>query len=106
MRPFLPALLLSAALASPVWADEPVRLVLHDHKFTPDHLEVPAGVKFQLVVKNDSDKIIEWESADLDREEVVEPGKEETIFLGPLDKGAYGFYDDRHQDSKGVLIAK
>jgi len=104
MKYLLAALLLAASV--PALADEPQRLVLHDHKFTPDHLDVPAGVKFQLIVKNDSDKIIEWESADLDREEVIEPGKEGTIFLGPLDKGSYGFYDDRHQDSKGVLVAK
>ena|SRR5579859_5953858 len=106
MKRFLAILVLSATLALPAVADEPIKLVLREHQWIPDRLEVPAGVKIQLIVKNDSDKIIEWESADLDREEVIEPGKESTIFLGPLDKGSYGFYDDRHQDSKGVLVAK
>lgn len=104
MKYLLVTLLLVAFV--PSIADEPLRLVLHDHKFTPDRLEVPAGVKFQLIVKNDSDKTMEWESEDLDREEVIEAGKESTVFLGPLDKGSYGYFDDRHQDSKGTLVAK
>ncbi len=91
-----------AALAG----DEPLRLVLHDHKFAPEQLDVPAHVKFRLLVKNDSDADIEWESDELDREEVISPGEERTIYLGPLDPGGYPFYDDRHSASKGVLIAK
>ena len=103
----LVALLLSiTAPALPALADEPLRLVLHEHQFTPDRLEVPAGVKFKLIVKNDSDKPIEWESDELDREDVIKPGEEDTVFLGPLDPGLYRYFDDRHQDSKGVLVAK
>src|ERR1700758_5581350 len=100
---YLVAVLLMVAFV-PAFADESLRLTLHDHKFSPEKLEVPAGVKFQLIVKNDSDKTIEWESDDLDREEVIEPGKEGTVFLGPLDKGAYGYFDDRHQETKGTLV--
>jgi len=92
--------------AAPALADEQAHLVLRDHIFTPNRLEVPSGKKFQLVVKNDSDQPIEWESEELDREEVVRPGEENTIFLGPLSPGEYAYFDDRHQDSKGVLVAK
>jgi hypothetical protein len=99
-------LLLTAAPLLSVSADESLRLVLHDHHFTPDRLEVPAGVKFRLIVKNDSDKTIEWESDELDREEVIKPGEEDTVFLGPLESGTYPYFDDRHQESKGVLVAK
>jgi hypothetical protein len=102
----LALLLLLTMGVLPVLADEPVRLVLHDHTFSPTRLDVPAGVKFRLTVKNDSDKTIEWESEELDREEVIKPGEEGTIFLGPLDPGTYPYFDDRHQDSKGVLVAK
>lgn len=101
----LPILLIVMA-ALPGWADEPLRLVLKDHEFTPSRLEVPAGVKIRLLVRNDSDKTIEWESSELDREEVIKPGEEDAIFLGPLDPGDYPYFDDRHQDSKGVLVAK
>lgn len=98
--------LLIVLSAVPSIADEPPRLVLHDHKFTPEQLDVPAHVKFRLVIKNDSDALIEWESSDLDREEVISPGEERTIYLGPLDPGSYPFFDDRHQASKGALVAK
>lgn len=102
----LPVFMLFALAAAPALADDQVHLLLRDHAFTPERLEVPAGKKFQLVVKNDSDKPIEWESEDLDREEVVDPGRESTVFLGPLSPGEYAYFDDRHQDSKGVLVAK
>jgi len=97
-------LLLWSALA--LAADEPLRLVLHDHTFSPEQLDVPAHVKFRLQVRNDSDKTIEWESDELDREEVIAPGEERAVFIGPLEPGTYPFYDDRHQASKGALIAK
>jgi len=105
MRVAVAFLLLVVGTAS--WAvDEPLRLVLHDHKFSPEQLDVPAHVKFRLLVKNDSDKTIEWESDELDREEVISPGEERSVFIGPLEPGTYPFYDDRHQASKGALIAK
>jgi hypothetical protein len=100
------AFLLLGLSAATLAADEPLRLVLREHKFTPEQLEVPAHVKFRLTIKNDSDALIEWESSDLDREEVISPGEERSIFLGPLDPGTYPFFDDRHQASKGALVAK
>jgi len=103
---FIVLFLLSLSSIAVLAGDEPLRLVLHDHKFTPGQLDVPAHVKFRLLVKNDSDSLIEWESDELDREEVISPGEERTIYLGPLDPGSYPFYDDRHSASKGVLIAK
>ncbi len=105
MRGLLVLLLLAGAASSRA-ADEPLRLVLRDHKFVPDQIEAPARVKFRLLVRNDSDSTIEWESDELDREEVIAPGEERAIFLGPLDPGSYPFYDDRHQATKGTLIVK
>lgn len=98
--------LLLVVAAAPLAADEPLRLVLHEHKFTPERLDVPAHAKFRLQVRNDSDATIEWESDELDREEVILPGEERSIFLGPLEPGIYPFYDDRYQASKGALVAK
>lgn len=93
--------------SSPSFAEEPLRLLLQrDHQFSPARLGVPAGRKIQLVIRNESDKPIEWECEELDREEVVKPGEEGAIFLGPLSRGEYPYFDDRHQDSKGVLVVK
>lgn len=93
-------------LAAPALADEPLHLVIRDHKFVPERLEVPAGVKFKLLVKNEGDTPSEFESFELNREKVVNAGQEITVFLGPLDPGEYKFVDDFHQETKGLMVAK
>ena len=89
-------------------ADDTPRLTIKDHKFQPERLEVPAGVKFRLTVRNDDPTAEEFESFELNREKVVPPGKEIPVFLGPLESGKqYPFFGDFHRDSaKGVLVAK
>jgi high-affinity iron transporter len=87
-------------------ADIPV-LVFHNHRFEPDRIEVPANVKFRLLVKNTDDTADEFESVALNREKLVAPGQTITVFLGPLDPGEYKFFGDFHQDTaQGVLVAK
>lgn len=105
MRTLLLALTVSL-LASAANADDP-QLVIKDHKFLPERLEVPAGVKFKLMVRNNDPTAEEFESFQLNREKVVPPGKEIPVFLGPLDRGEYPFFGDFHQDTaKGVIVAK
>lgn len=87
-------------------ADDP-QLIISDHKFQPERLEVPAGTKFKLIVRNNDPTAEEFESFQLNREKVVPPGKDVPVFLGPLDRGEYPFFGDFHQDTaKGVLVAK
>jgi hypothetical protein len=94
-------------IASPAGADDAPHLVIKDHRFQPARLEVPAGVKFKLFVKNEDTTPEEFESFDLNREKIVPPGQEIPVFLGPLDAGEYQFFGDFHQDTaQGVLIAK
>jgi hypothetical protein len=90
----------------PALADEPLRLVIRDHKFVPERLEVPTRVKFKLLVKNEGDVSAEFESFELDREKVVLAGEEIAVFLGPLDKGEYPIFDDFHPDTKGLVVAR
>lgn len=100
--------LVAALLAGTVQAEDLPRLTIKDHKFQPERLEVPAGVKFKLTVRNDDPTAEEFESFELNREKVVPPGKEIPVFLGPLDPGRqYPFFGDFHRDTaKGVLVAK
>jgi high-affinity iron transporter len=103
------AALLAAALTggAPARADDLPTLVFHNHRFEPDHIQVPAGAKFQLKVKNTDDTADEFESVDLNREKLVAPGQTITVFLGPLTPGEYKFFGDFHQDTaQGVLVAK
>lgn len=105
MRALLLALTISL-FASTANADDP-QLIIKDHKFQPDRLEVPAGVKFKLMVRNNDPTAEEFESFQLNREKIVPPGKEIPVFLGPLDRGEYPFFGDFHQDTaKGVIVAK
>jgi high-affinity iron transporter len=95
------------AASSPARADDLPVLVFHNHRFEPAHIEVPAHQKFRLQVKNTDDTADEFESVDLNREKLVAPGQTITVFLGPLDPGAYKFFGDFHQDTaQGVLVAK
>ncbi len=92
---------------APARADELPLLVFHNHRFVPDRIEVPAGRKFQLRVKNTDSTADEFESVDLNREKLVAAGQTITVFLGPLSPGTYKFFGDFHQDTaQGVLVAK
>ena len=102
------AALLALVVGAPAArADEPIQLEFRQHRFVPDRIEVPAHVKFRLVIKNNDDTAAEFESTALNREKLVPPGQTVTVFLGPLEPGEYKFFDDFHQDTaKGVIIAK
>jgi Cupredoxin-like domain len=96
----------AALLAGPAAADDP-HLLIKGHRFQPERLDVPAGVRFKLLVRNEDDSAEEFESTELNREKIIPPGKELPVFLGPLDKGEYKIFGDFHQDTaQGVLVAK
>jgi hypothetical protein len=106
LRPFLAAALL-LALAAPALADDPsVTITLKDHQFVPAEVPVPAGVKVQLMIKNEQEVTAEFESNSLHREKIVAAGGQITVFVGPLDPGSYEFFDDFHNSTRGHLVAK
>jgi high-affinity iron transporter len=97
----------SSLAAAPARAADVPLLIFKQHRFYPDHLVVPAGQKFKLQVRNTDDTADEFESTDLNREKLVVPGGEITVFLGPLDAGSYKFFGDFHRDTaQGVIEAK
>jgi high-affinity iron transporter len=101
------ALAALVATAPAARAEDAPAITFHNHRFEPSRIEVPAHVKFKLMVKNTDDTADEFESTDLNREKLVAPGQTITVFLGPLDPGEYKFFGDFHQDTaKGVLVAK
>ena len=94
-------------VSQPVSAQEiSYALTIKDKTFEPSILQVKAGVKFQLKVTNGSAKQAEFESYELGREKVIAPGATVTIYLGPLEPGAYPFFDDFNQSNIGKIIAK
>jgi hypothetical protein len=98
-------LLLIAAL--PARADDPkVAIVLKDHQWVPAEVPVPAGVKVELVVRNEQPTAGEFESTVLHREKIVSAGGQVSVFIGPLSPGRYEFFDDFHGATRGVIVAK
>jgi plastocyanin len=101
------AALLALAAAAAARADDPsFALALKNNQFVPSELQIPAGVKVKLVVRNDNSTPSEFESHQLHREKIVPPGREVTVFVGPLDPGSYEFFDDFHPQTRGHLIVK
>ena len=107
---FSAALLLgSLALAPAARAgDDPVyKLVLKDHRFQPEVIEVPANTKFVIEVHNQDDTPEEFDSNALHREKIVRGGGTGTIKIGPLKPGTYPFMGEFHEaTAKGKVVAK
>jgi hypothetical protein len=66
----------------------------------------PAGVKVELILRNEQATPIEFESTSLHREKVVAPGASASIFIGPLKPGRYDFFDDFHPATRGVVVVQ
>jgi plastocyanin len=83
------------------------RIVIKNHKFTPENLEVPAGEKIKLIVENQDKTPEEFESHDLNREKIIAGGKSATIFLDSLKPGTYKYVGEFNEETaKGTIIAK
>jgi len=102
---FMMCLVLSLCLPAIGRADT-FAIVIKDHQFNPPQLAIPAGRKVQITVDNQDPTPEEFESFDLDREQVVEGNKKIVIFIGPLKPGKYNYWADFHQDSKGTIVAQ
>jgi hypothetical protein len=107
MRRSLVAVLLLVAAAMPaIAADAQVTISLRDRRFVPAEVPVPAGVKIELIVRNEQTVNAEFESMVLHREKIVPPGGQVSIFVGPLTPGTYEFFDDFNRATTGRLIAR
>ena len=81
-------------------------IVIKYHQFNPPQLMVPAGQKLRITVDNQDPTDEEFESFDLDREQVVDGHKKIIVYIGPLKPGTYEYWADFHKDSKGVIVAQ
>jgi len=62
----------------------------------PPLLEVPAGTRFKLELRNTGVDPVEFESLELRKEKVLGPGVTTFIVIRRLDPGEYRFFDDFH----------
>ncbi len=99
---------LALLFAGPARAeDDTFTLTIREHRFTTARLELPAGKKIKLIVRNLDATPEEFESVKLNREKVVPGGGEIVLFLGPLEPGTYDFFGEFHADTaKGEIIVR
>ena len=102
------AWLLAAALPLPALAELPSsELSLNDGHFSPAVLEVPAGQRFKIVLKNIGQGPAEFESTPLRVEKVLSPGVTTFVVIHPLKPGHYPFFDEFNpQLPEGGILAQ
>jgi hypothetical protein len=79
--------------------DVKYELVIRDHRFEPEVLEIPAGRKVKILIRNLDDTPEEFESYELRREKIIMGKKEAVIYVGPLKAGDYPFFGEFHKDT-------
>lgn len=89
-------------------AEQPVFAVrAAQGRFEPAELAVPAGTPFRLKITNAEKHVIEFESFELHRERVVQPGQTITVIMPSVGTGTYTFVDDLHRSTpEGAIVAK
>jgi plastocyanin len=94
--------------ARTVWGDDAIpEIKLQNGRFEPAQLVVPAGTAFKVRVTNADQAAIEFESFELHRERVVQPGETITVYIPALAPGTYKFLDDFHRDTpEGAIVAR
>jgi plastocyanin len=87
--------------------DNSIIITLKDNRFSPDVVEIPAGKKVKLIIRNQDQAAEEFDSGDLRREKVIPGGGEGSVFIGPLEPGTYSFLGEFHPDTaKGRVVVK
>ena len=79
---------------------------IQNDRFVPSELDVPAGQKIELHVKNERASASEFESFELRREKIVPAGEQVIVYVGPLRPGTYDFFDDFNPTTRGHLTAR
>jgi hypothetical protein len=83
-----------------------VHLAVKNHQFQPAEVRAPANKPIIMRVRNLDTAPMEFESVSLRVEKVVTAHAEGIINLRALAPGRYEFFDDFHQETRGLLIVQ
>jgi hypothetical protein len=101
------ALLAVSVAPSAHAADDSSQLRFDAGAVEPANLTLPANTPIKLQVTNAGDAAVEFESFELHRERVVQPGQTITVYLPALPPGTYPFFDDFSQGAvKGEIVSR
>ncbi len=74
---------------------------------SPRASTLPANTPVTLHVTNAGNAAVEFESFELHRERVVQPGQTITVYIPALPPGTYPFFDDfSHGIVKGEIVSR
>jgi len=110
LRTILKVAALTAALccfqALAALAQEPVtiQISVQNHQFHSREIRGPANVPIILRIKNEDNAAMEFESVSLRVEKIVAAKSEGIVRLRALAPGRYEFFDDFHQETRGILV--
>ena len=94
------------APVAPVLGQDAITIAIRDGQFVPNEVQIPAGKKVELIIKNEQKKAAEFESHSLRREKVIAAGTTASVFVGPLQAGRHEFFDDFHPQTRGFLVVQ
>ena len=83
-----------------------VAISVKDHRFQPSQIRAPANRPISIRVKNLDSAPMEFESNSLRVEKVIAPGSDGVVNVRALAPGRYEFFDDFHQETRGVLVVE
>ncbi len=79
-------------------------IVARDGRLSPERLEVPAGQRIKLVIRNQGKAPIEFENLGMRVEKVLAPGASSFVVLPRLKPGEYEFIDEFHMDTGRMKV--
>lgn len=83
------------------------KVLMKDGRIIPETVEVPAGTRFRLEIKNEGPGAAEFESIELKKELVLAPGVTRNMVFFPMKPGVYKFFDDFHPETgQARIVAK
>ena len=86
--------------------DAAVAISVKNHHFQPAEVRAPANRRLAITVKNLDTTAMEFESVSLRVEKVIAASSEGVVNIRPLAPGRYEFFDDFHQETRGVLVVQ
>ena len=82
-------------------------VIIKDHRFIPDEIEMSSGEKHRLIVHNNDATPEEFESYELNREKIITGHSKAVIFLPSLEPGTYPFFGEFNEDTaQGRIVVK
>jgi hypothetical protein len=102
----LGAVVLNACEHANAQQNASVAISVKNHRFQPGQISAPANRPISIRVKNLDAAPMEFESNSLRVEKVIAPGSEGVVNVRALAPGRYEFFDDFHQETRGVLVVE